>query len=91
MTETLTTGVQTDRPTDSDDEAASATVRVIEAVAEAADADPLAMEPLAAVVDPDALDGLLSGPFDGHVSFAYAGHEVSVHGDGAVVVDREGR
>lgn len=90
MTETVTTDTQTKRTTDTDQQAALASVRVIETVADAADADPLAMAPLSDAIDPDALDSLLAAGFDGHVQFAYAGYDVTVRGDEPVSVTGRG-
>jgi len=65
---------------------------VIETVAAACDRDPLQLEPLYEVVDPDALDALIrssgGGPVaDGPtVTFEFAEKSVTVHGGGAVVV-----
>lgn len=67
-----------------------ASTRVIEAVAEATDGDPLDMEPLYDVVDPEALDCLFATAVTGHVSFQYDGHDVTVHSDGRVLVDDAG-
>lgn len=71
--------------------------RVVSAVAEATGADPVSLEPLYAVVDPDALDALLEtsrpGP-DGslpRVSFTYCGCDVVVSADGGVQVSRRGQ
>lgn len=65
---------------------------VVETVATAGDREPTALEPLYASVDPDALDALVRSngtrPTDGDVTvtFAFAGHEVTVSANGAVVV-----
>lgn len=61
---------------------------VVGAVAEATDADLLALEPrLYEVIDPDALDRLFDGKGStGEVEFRMAGCTVSVHADGRVVV-----
>lgn len=65
---------------------------VVEAVAIASDREPTAIEPLYGAVDPDALDALVrsdatdSGGAEATVSFSFAGHDVTVHGDGTVVV-----
>lgn len=66
-----------------------ASTRVVEAVAAAADADPLEMAPLADVVDPEALDGLFASGAEGRLAFRYDGHDVTVHSDGRVLVDDE--
>lgn len=65
---------------------------VVEAVATASDREPTAIEPLYGSVDPDALDALVrsngtdSEDGDASVSFEHAGHDVTVHNDGSVVV-----
>lgn len=68
--------------------------RVIAAVADACDVDPLELPPLGDVLDPDALDQLFNS-FDsrigpGRVDFMMAGCEVVVHSDGEVVVTPPG-
>lgn len=61
---------------------------VIQVVAAARDVDATDLEPLYNVVDPDALDSLLSCSDDSvEISFEYAGCEVTVTSD-AVTVDR---
>lgn len=62
-------------------------VRVIEAVAAATGTDPLAMEPLYGVIDPDALDALFSRGIEGHVQFEFCDSEVELHSDGRLLVD----
>lgn len=68
--------------------------RVVSAVAEATGADPVTLEPLYTVVDPDALDALLKTSRPGpngslpRVSFAYCGCDVVVSADGSVQVSR---
>lgn len=64
---------------------------VIDAVSAATGTDPLDLSPLYETIDPDALDRLFRG--DGQrqwsvarIEFAVAGCDVSVHGDGRVVV-----
>jgi hypothetical protein len=63
---------------------------VISAVGEAADTDPLDIEPLHNTVDTDALDALLSSHSarngDRHVSFSYHGHDVTVSSYGTITV-----
>lgn len=65
---------------------------VVEAVAIASDREPTAVEPLYESVDPDALDALVgsngtdSEDGEASVSFEHAGHVVTVHSDGSVVV-----
>lgn len=79
---------EADRPTG----AGSAPSRaVVEAVAEAADRDPTALEPLYDAIDPDALDALVSSRrgssrSDLRISFTYASFEVTVGPAGAVEV-----
>lgn len=68
---------------DDGDDAESASDAVIEAVATAAGDDPLEIEPLYSVVDPDALDALLNRTDrdrEGNVSvtFPFHGYEVTV-------------
>lgn len=66
--------------------------RVIAAVADALDVDPLELPPLYDVVDPDALDQLFDhgspagGNGPGRVVFTMADCEVVVHSDGSVDV-----
>lgn len=72
--------------------AESASQAVVAAVAAETGADPMTIEPLYGVLDPDALDALFAS--DGaattaapvRVEFTYAGCAVSVTGDGAVDV-----
>lgn len=67
--------------------------RVVEAVADAEDADPLDLPPLFGAIDPDALDSLFSSRLGsgaspiGEVSFSYGGYEVTVSADGRVTLD----
>lgn len=59
---------------------------VVYAVAEAADADPLSIEPIYDSVDPDALTALVrSGADDLVVSFSHHGVPIDVYADGTVV------
>lgn len=64
--------------------------RVVEAVADAEDADPLDLPPLFGVIDPDALDSLFSSRLGtspvGEVSFSYGGYDVTVAADGRVTL-----
>lgn len=68
------------------------TTAIAETLAAAADRDPLALEPLFDTVDPDALDALFrslraSGDAEETtLSVPIAGWQVTVYGDGAVVV-----
>ena len=60
---------------------------VVYAVADAAAADPLSIEPLYESIDPDALSALVrSGSDDLVVSFSHHGVPVDVFGDGTVRV-----
>lgn len=60
--------------------------RVVENVAATKDTGPLTLDPLYDVIDPDALETLCNGAFDGSVTFQYADCEVTVDGDGWVQV-----
>ena len=68
----------------------SVSERVIEEVADETGTDPLELEPLYRVVDPECLDGLFrdvspSTPRNaGHVTFRMAGCQVTVSHDGTV-------
>lgn len=74
----------------------SVSQRVVAAVADARDEDPLELPPLYGVIDPDALDQLfdrgVSGrrPGPGRVIFMLADCEVVVHSDGEVDVTAPG-
>ena len=64
---------------------------VVTAVAEAKDVDPLDLDPLYTVVDPDALNSVFrpttgSPPTSMELHFSMAGCQVVIHGDGEVVV-----
>lgn len=66
----------------------SVTEAIVEAVAEAEDVSPLELEPLAAVVDPDALNALFQGDgSDMSLEFDYRGFSVRVSDDGRVALD----
>ncbi|MFB6129826.1 MAG: HalOD1 output domain-containing protein [Salinigranum sp.] len=66
----------------------SPSIAVVEAVAAAAEVSPADVDPpLAAAIDPDALDRLFAPDTDGRVTFPYAGHEVTVTSDGLVTVE----
>lgn len=66
--------------------------KVVSAVAEETGSDPLALEPLYSVVEPDALDtffemsglGPRRSPF--RIEFTYSGCEIMITGDGSVSV-----
>lgn len=66
---------------------------VVLAVAGANGTDALDMASLNDIIDPDCLDGLFEPKRDGtpreggHVTFPFAGHRVTVHSDGEVVLD----
>lgn len=68
---------------------------VVEAVAEADDADPVELTPpLYEVIDSDALDRLFTATTahdrtDGQVTFSYNGYGVTVRGDGSVSVEEQ--
>lgn len=63
--------------------------RVVTAVAEAAETDPLDLPPLYSALDPDALDALVTNSESSSIflTFPYAGYTVSIHGDGEVDVE----
>lgn len=63
-------------------------VRVVEAIADAADTDTVDLQPpLYDVIDPAALDRLFTNESDVSVTFEYQSHAVTVRGDGTVAVD----
>lgn len=64
---------------------------VVRAIAEARGTSPLALPPLADVLDPDALDALYAEErAASHVTFDYAGYSVSVAPDRTVTVTTAG-
>lgn len=65
----------------------SVTEAVVCAVADAEDASPLELRPLAEVIDTDALDELVRGDGEVSVEFAYHGYRVSVSGAGRITVN----
>ena len=66
------------------------TTRIIDAVATAADADPLELEPpLYRVVDPEALADAIETGSRTDVQFEYNGYTVDVDGDGTVSVESD--
>jgi hypothetical protein len=71
----------------------SLTERVVTAITDAADSSPDDLEPLYAIVDPDALDRLFAPTTqgdtrsDGQVTFSYAGYHVTVTSDGMIELD----
>lgn len=70
----------------------SLSVRVVEAVAHAANCSSSELEPLYDIVDPDALNTLFAPTMegktrtDGKLEFEYAGYDVVVHSSGAIDV-----
>lgn len=68
-------------------------IALVEAMAAVTDADPMNLDSLYETIDPDALDDLFghrpfgSSGFDGSVTFAFCGHEVSIHASGEIVID----
>lgn len=68
-------------------------VLAVEVVADARGCDPTDLEPLYAVVDPDALDALVAGGRGGgpRVAFEYEGVAVEVRDDGGLVVAADGQ
>lgn len=61
------------------DEQQTVTEAVVDAVAAAAGVSPLQLEPIATVVDPDALNAVFrDGETGVHVEFEYSGYVVSV-------------
>lgn len=68
------------------------TEAVVSAVSEEADLSPLELEPLADILDPDALNALVECGAAVALKFTYHGFAVSVGGDGRVSVeDRQAR
>ncbi|WP_049890196.1 HalOD1 output domain-containing protein [Natronorubrum sulfidifaciens] len=67
----------------------SISLSVIEALAAETDTDPIELEPLYHVIDPEALDQLFQQgtATDAAVTFPYGGHTVEVRGDGTIIVD----
>jgi len=62
---------------------------VVAAVANVRGVDPASLAPLHESVDTEALDALFDGRGDGsnrHVEFQYVGYDVTVRGDGRIVV-----
>lgn len=71
------------------------TEAIVDAIADAEDVSPLDLEPpLASVIDPDALEGLVEsmsrcpGDDPGRIQFVYSGYTVTVSGGGDVTVQR---
>ncbi|MFC6614693.1 HalOD1 output domain-containing protein [Halopenitus salinus] len=65
----------------------SVSERVIRRVAETTDRDVLDLPVLYDAVDPDALNAVVESMSDGEVAFQYAGHEVTVDGDGRIELE----
>lgn len=67
----------------------SPTLRIVDAIADATDTDPLELDPLYEVVDPEAMERFLESDPTGAatVVFTYHGHAVEVRSDGAIAVD----
>lgn len=70
----------------------SISTTIVIAMSRASETEPNDLPPLYEAVDPDALDAVFASPgkqpgrTDVTVRFPYAGHEVSVHGDGEICV-----
>lgn len=74
-------------------EAISTTVAT--ALSEATRREPLTLRPLDQVINAEALDRLFSPAGDslrlhGHVTFEFEGHDVTVHGNGKIVIAAAG-
>lgn len=69
-------------------DASEPSVAIVEAIAAATNTPITDLQPLGDVLDTDALDALLRGPGgeDLRIQFSYEGVEVSVGGDGDIVV-----
>ncbi|NGM68833.1 hypothetical protein G6M89_07385 [Natronolimnobius sp. AArcel1] len=69
----------------------SPSLRIVDALADATDTDPLELDPLYNVIDPEALDQIVNSDCDQidqlSVQFVYNGHNVQVQGDGSIAVD----
>lgn len=65
----------------------TATVQVIQTVAETTSTDPLELPPLYDTIDPDALDSLVEDMTTGTISFNYTGLDITVHSDGTVIIN----
>lgn len=71
--------------------------KVVSAVAEETNTDPLSLDPLYTEIDPDVLDALFEGDGEGfdhspdRVEFTYSGCEVVVTADGNVRVSSSGQ
>lgn len=72
------------------DEGVEICTKIVKEVAQVKDVDPLDLAPLLDVVDPDALNNLVTNSTKGvEVIFMYEGYRVSVQGDGQVQLDKE--
>ena len=72
------------------DEPEALSAAVVEGIAEAEGTSPLDIPPLAAAIDPDALESLFHGratPFQ--ITFTYHGYTVCVESPGVVAVTRQ--
>lgn len=67
---------------------------LVEAVADAAGVDPLALDPLFRTVDPEMLDEFVAAgalpDVDGQMSFTYEGYRVTVHPSGLFDLEPDG-
>lgn len=63
--------------------------RIVEAVADAVDSDPVELTPLYRAVDPDALEAVLETADGARVRFEYEDRTVEVRSDGSVTVGEE--
>jgi hypothetical protein len=61
-------------------------IAVIEAIAFVTNQDPLDIDPVADVIDPDAMDRLLSGDDSMTISFVFEEYDVEVAGSGEIVI-----
>jgi hypothetical protein len=61
--------------------------RIVESVAEPADAEPLELPGLYQAVNPDALDAFVRGTADGVVEFRYTWYAVTVDSSGEIDVE----
>jgi len=68
----------------------SQSTKVVEAVADELDVDPMDLDPLIEVIDPDALDTLFKGQNrSGEIRFSYSGYRVIVQEDGQVMLNED--
>lgn len=66
------------------------TTEIAETVAEAVGVDPLELDPLYGVVDTEVVEELLETPSvsdESSISFTYAGRQVTVNGEGVILVE----